>query len=330
METEVVARRLSAQERFARKLRVAEDGCWHWTANRTRKGYGMFHVGNGTGNVSAHRFAFSMFWGQIPDGMCVSQRCNLSICVNPFHLELIDTRTLSLRSNLGKRRAKKHYLKLSAAEHDAIRRLRSDGSILRDIAAQYDVSIATVHRICTNARADDCRPVAGAARRDASVVPIQIEARTRDERFWAYVSKDADDECWEWHGCRVRHAYGRFTYGNKNWMAHRFSWELANGPIPDGMVVCHRCDNPPCVNPGHLFIGTHADNHADMVAKRRHSWGTRQPGAKLTPDDARQIRKLADAGMVKSEIAKLYPQVHPMHIYLVISGKRWPRHLVGD
>ena len=74
-------------------------------------------------------------------------------------------------------------------------------------------------------------------------------------------------ECWEWRGLRDKHGYGR---KGPYKTTHRLAWEWANGPVPAGMCVLHRCDNPPCCNPDHLFLGTQADNLADMVAKGRH------------------------------------------------------------
>jgi hypothetical protein len=118
------------------------------------------------------------------------------------------------------------------------------------------------------------------------------------ERFWAKVEKS--DGCWEWTGARLRRGYGRIRVTRQRQMlAHRMSWELAYGPIPEGLYVCHHCDNPPCVRPDHLFLGTNSDNMVDAHQKGRVDVSRLkpppQPGeknghAKLTADDVRYIR----------------------------------------
>jgi hypothetical protein len=115
-----------------------------------------------------------------------------------------------------------------------------------------------------------------------------------EQRFWAKVAKG--DGCWEWTGCRHHQwRYGHFRKEGKNVQAHRFSWELAHGrPVPDGMMVCHSCDNPPCVNPAHLFLGTAKDNVRDMLSKGRGRSGARNAakthcpkGHEYTPENTR-------------------------------------------
>jgi hypothetical protein len=87
------------------------------------------------------------------------------------------------------------------------------------------------------------------------------------ERFWNKVERG--DGCWEWRGAKSRFGYGRFIVGRNNRLAHRVAWAATRGEIPVGMNVCHRCDNPSCVNPDHLFLGTQRDNVRDMHEKGR-------------------------------------------------------------
>jgi len=109
--------------------------------------------------------------------------------------------------------------------------------------------------------------------------------------------------CWCVDGAR---RYGRVRYEGQIVMTHRWAWEREHGPVPDGLHVLHRCDNPPCINVEHLFLGTSADNNADKSAKGRQARGDRCGNAKVTEEDVRAIRLLRSSGERLSALAARY------------------------
>lgn len=123
-------------------------------------------------------------------------------------------------------------------------------------------------------------------------------------RFWRFIEKT--DGCWLWTGNHDTAGYGRFWFdANTRVPAHRVSYEFHYGPIPEGLFVCHHCDNPPCVNPAHLFLGTAQDNVSDMCAKGRNVplAGSSSGRAKLTEQDVIEIRALFADGVSAQNIA---------------------------
>ena len=98
-----------------------------------------------------------------------------------------------------------------------------------------------------------------------------VVAAGAEARFWGGVDRCGPDECWPWPDSFSPRCHGQTNWRGKRPLAHRVAWELTHGPIPEGLWVLHRCDVPACCNPAHLFLGTHADNMRDMVAKRRHA-----------------------------------------------------------
>jgi hypothetical protein len=164
---------------------------------------------------------------------------------------------------------------------------------------------------------------------------IQYFKGTPEERFWQRVDRGAGiDGCWGWRGYCDRKGYGRIgVEGQRVALAHRLSWELHFGPIPDGLHVLHHCDNPPCTNPRHLWLGTNADNQADMRAKARDSdkglFSTERfareghPYAKLTRNDAEEIRAAFVPRRVTRKDLALRFGVSESAIKRVLSRQTW-------
>jgi hypothetical protein len=136
------------------------------------------------------------------------------------------------------------------------------------------------------------------------------------------------DACWPWTGSRRATGYGRLWLGRAHggiFGAHRAAWEHANGPIPEGIFVCHRCDNPPCCNPEHLFLGTAADNNADMVAKDRNAHGSRVGTARLNESVVETIRTRFAAGGVTQKALAREMSVDPARVGAALRGETWKR-----
>ncbi len=187
------------------------------------------------------------------------------------------------------------------------------------------------------------------------------------ETFWSKVNKSGPilpnmtTNCWVWTASKLPAGYGVAHFRQeKTRLAHRLSWEMAHGPIPDGMCVCHKCDNPPCVRPDHLFLGTTLDNTYDKVLKRRHphgdssfarlhpdklprgtnhyskvhpekvARGEAKSQAKLTLQKVNEIRtRYAAGGVTQQKLATEFG-VSFQNIQKVVSGKSWQQPQSGE
>ena len=155
-----------------------------------------------------------------------------------------------------------------------------------------------------------------------------------ERRFWNKVAIGNSNDCWEWLSTDRGNGYGAMKVGDKLESAHRIAWHLHNGEIPDGLLVCHTCDNRSCVNPLHLFVGTNADNMRDAYQKRRITLpdggkyqfrnGEENPNSKLTADDVLDIRASYEPGKITyRQIAERYDVDYTL-IYQIVNRKRWP------
>lgn len=151
------------------------------------------------------------------------------------------------------------------------------------------------------------------------------------DRFWAKVDKQGPDDCWVWLACTDGAGYGRINQGggqNKMVFAHRVSWKLHYGPIPEGMCVLHGCDVPGCVNPGHLFLGTRTDNMRDSISRGRNlpkgfCAGEQSPVARLTWTQVDEIRsRYAQGGITQKALGKEFG-VHEETIGSIIRHDTW-------
>lgn len=156
---------------------------------------------------------------------------------------------------------------------------------------------------------------------------------SRNDRFWKHVDQSGD--CWIWTGALANYRYGILSAWDEQTEQQRMirathiSWEIHHGPVPDGMEVCHNCpggDDPRCVNPSHLFLGTHQENMADAAAKERTSLGERHRSARLSADQVLEIRRLAALGTrLQSEIASLFGVSLPT-VSEIVHRRTW-KHL---
>jgi len=143
------------------------------------------------------------------------------------------------------------------------------------------------------------------------------------DRFWKFVKKAPG--CWLWAGCRDSRGYGRIGRGRgvSPYYSHRVSWEIRYGPIPRGMYILHHCDNPRCVRPSHLFIGTQADNMADAAKKGRLAVGEKNGNAKLSEQEVLELRRLHATGIYTQAVLAERFRVSQQHVSSVASGRRW-------
>lgn len=149
--------------------------------------------------------------------------------------------------------------------------------------------------------------------------------RNHNYLFWSKIKILGYDDCWEWQAFKDQDGYGKYSCwkdGNEQ-RVHRIMWILKFGSIPNGMLVCHKCDNPKCVNPNHLFLGTHYDNIKDKIDKNRQLRGGLHGRSKLTEKDVVEIRNQYIGGWGQiTKLAKKY-KVGYSTMYCIIHNKTW-------
>lgn len=333
------------EEAFWRYIDKSGD-CWLWTGSYARGGGRMSTTRDGKSyTVSARRFSYELHRGTIPDRATIELSCANPLCCNPDHLYLQVPREAIVK--------REYRPRLTQDQIAEIKRMKSPNVTDREIAERFDVPRQTISRILA---ALDERVLKGnrapaqprvtltckSCGKEFGAVPSQksrycsVDCRTsgakltREEAFWRHVEKT--DTCWIWTGGKAYGGYGQMGHKENGktiqTIAHRFSYELHKGPIPDGMVILHTCDNPPCVNPDHLSVGTQKDNIHDAIAKgrarRNYAGRPHKPYAKLKESDVAQIREMHKSGMMPREIAGRF-DTSVNSIRNIVNGVTWSK-----
>lgn len=157
--------------------------------------------------------------------------------------------------------------------------------------------------------------------------PIPQLTEKQKKRFWSKVDVGEPDECWLWLGASNDRGQGYIEIYDGRYRASRVAWVLAGRPDLGALLACHSCDNPPCVNPNHLWAGTDMDNIRDSIAKGRNQHGGRHWSAKLTPETVVEARRLHALGGTTAGLARSYG-VTPRAMRVMLLGKTWA-HVTG-
>ncbi len=152
------------------------------------------------------------------------------------------------------------------------------------------------------------------------------------QRFWSKVNKAGPNDCWEWTGARTPDGYGFMFAGplyeiDTRWVrSNRLSYEMHKGPIPEGLSVLHHCDNPPCVNPAHLYAGTQQQNVKDRATRKRgkehRQGGESNDNAKLTEADIPTIIEMVRAGKRQGVVGTIFG-ISQQHVSRIVHGHSW-------
>jgi hypothetical protein len=336
--------------RFWKKVdKRGDDECWFWTACTHRSGHGEIKWGEHARR--AHRVSWQIHFGDIPEGLFVCHKCDEPSCVNPNHLYLgtpLDNMMDRVRrDHAGKyRRPIRKKIKITPAERFWRKVNKGSDDECWTWTAQKDKqgygriwwvnSKENAHYVSWKIHYGEVPNglhVIHTCNRPGCVNPLHLQLADRPtygvshektlHLFWDKVDRRGINECWNWLAGKKYGGYGSFKWKGHNIGAHRMSWILHNGDIPDGMEVLHECDNPACINPRHLRLGTHAENLGDMSKKGRSAHGERSGTAKLTESQVREIRRrYASGNILQKNLASEYG-ISRAQVNRIVHRSRW-------
>jgi HNH endonuclease len=265
---------------------AGHDSCWLWTGHVNGKcGYGMIYDADVGDKMLAHRVAWKLAFGSYPSGV-VRHTCGNPSCVRIDHLvEGTQAENMLDMVSHGRHRNQCGGEKLSFEQAEEIRDLYRGGKLSQsELASLYEVHQGTISRVILGKTFRVPRIIQEL--QSPRIERIRAPRRSIEERFWEKVDKKGPapvaqpelESCWLWTASTTDKVSPRGSFRRTHLraeLAHRVAWELTYGPIPEGLVVCHRCDVGLCVRPTHLFLGTQAENLEDMRSKGRAKfWGT--------------------------------------------------------
>lgn len=314
-------------DRLWEKVAIAgPDDCWLWFASTDGHGYGhLSSGGRNSATLKAHQVAYERAHGPVPAGLLLRHTCDTPRCCNPRHLI---PGTVQQNADDRTRRGRNRN-----APPKMVDRVRS----------QWTPPNRRIQCVCQHCgllfEVTPSRAAKGYGKYCSPLHYREGKKRPLAERFWEKVDKSG--ECWIWTAGKLPWGYGAFTDARRpigETVAHRIAWTFTHGPIPKGLQVLHWvCDNPPCVRPSHMKLGTNAQNRQDSVNKGRHArgknsgWGLhpeRQTKgeashhAKLTEAKVREIRQRSAAGETGRSLAVAFG-VDPMQISRIVRRLRW-------
>lgn len=297
------------QVRFWRRVvKNGTDGCWTFPTK-------TFRTDPNT-TVLASRFAWISQGGNADSGARVSRHCGNLSCVNPAHMSLEPVAT-----DPGQRFWSK--VDKNAPNGCWVFPKKSFW-----IDAKNEAPPARYAWISQIGHVDPKVQVARCCGNMRCVNPQHMKLMDQsggdEARFWRKVDKRSSQECWPWTAHCDDWGYGTFKANSSSGVEHatRFLMRTLHGPIPKGLQVCHRCDNPPCVNPNHLFFGTTQDNTKDMVDKGRQAKGVKLWTAKLTEEKVIAMRRFRAAGVELKELGRMFG-VAPHTVFTTCTGRAW-------